>query len=218
MDKRGCIIVTLRDRDVHRDVFLLYMSTYFPHLSIIMVEQCDQRAWNKGLLYNTAYRLLGHMYDYLILHDIDFIPARTVDYSYTPMPTLLSTECSQYNYGYYFDTYFGGVLGISKQHYELLNGFSNSFVGYGGEDCEFRNRCVTKGLHPQKRLGNRFECFAHPKPDIHPGSPFYNTIEYQNNLSLATTTPDFRDGLTTATYKLIGITVHDTFTHIQIHT
>lgn len=35
---------------------------------------------------------------------------------------------------------FGGVSAITKEHFKLLNGFSNSFWGWGGEDDDMSNR------------------------------------------------------------------------------
>lgn len=35
---------------------------------------------------------------------------------------------------------FGGVSAISTEHFRQLNGFSNSFWGWGGEDDDMSNR------------------------------------------------------------------------------
>lgn len=216
--KKGCILVTLRDRDVHRDVFLLYMQRYFSYIPIILIEQNDQSAWNKGLLYNVGYITAGYEYDYIILHDIDFIPARSVDYSYTPQPTLLSTQCSQFGYTQYYPTFFGGVVGISTEHYKLINGFSNEFRGYGGEDDNLRLRCINKGLIPENRPGNRFENFTHPRPDIRPGTSFYHTPDYQNNLRMCTTEPEYITGISDADYYITSDTQHRECRHIRVKT
>lgn len=42
---------------------------------------------------------------------------------------------------------FGGVSAITKDHFELLNGFSNSFWGWGGEDDDMSNRIRNHHLH-----------------------------------------------------------------------
>lgn len=41
-----------------------------------------------------------------------------------------------------YDANFGGVTAMTKEQYEAVNGFSNSFFGWGGEDDDFYNRFV----------------------------------------------------------------------------
>jgi hypothetical protein len=66
----------------------------------------------------------------------------------------------------------------------------------------------------------RFECFAHPKPDIRPGSQFFNTPDYQRNLQMATGQRDFVDGVSTVnTYtNNYYIETYKPFIHIKVHT
>lgn len=46
-----------------------------------------------------------------------------------------------------YRTIFGGVSAINREHFELLNGFSNSFWGWGGEDDDMSNRISYHNLH-----------------------------------------------------------------------
>lgn len=41
-----------------------------------------------------------------------------------------------------YETNFGGVSALTKEQYEAVNGFSNSFFGWGGEDDDFYNRFI----------------------------------------------------------------------------
>lgn len=207
---RPLFLIPYRNRYVHLQCFLLYMQKHFSHYRIAVIEQSDQGKWNKGLLFNAGYRELTKDYDYIILHDIDFIPNPNVDYSWCELPTLLSTECSQFNYGYCYPTFFGGVVGMSKDHYEKVNGFSNKFQGYGGEDDMMFKSLIYKGLQPQVRLGNRFECFEHPR--------LKDPIDYNNNLRLLERDRDFNEGLTTSNYKIIGKSDHKECIHLRINT
>lgn len=204
------ILVTYRNRFVHLECFKLYMDKYFPQLSIGVIHQTDEEKWNKGLLYNAGFKELASNYDYVILHDVDFIPHPNVNYSYPEIPTLISTECSQFGYTHIYDTFFGGVVAIRNDHYELVNGFPNSYRGYGGEDDAFYKRVVGKGLTPQKRYGNRFECFEHPRPK--------ETVDYNHNIQLLNNEPNYADGLSTAAYKVISKYQSGNYTHLKIVT
>lgn len=216
---QALVLVTYRQRKTHLNVFLLYMQRYFPHLRIAVIEQDDKEVWNKGLLFNAGYRELAAGYDYLILHDVDFIPDNTVDYGPCTVPTLLATECSQYNYTHLYDGYFGGVIGLDKEHYEMVNGFSNMFRGWGGEDDHFRNSFIAKGITPLKRMGNRFENFTHPRPDVRPGvGKDFNSPDYKNNWNMVHRPRDFSEGLSTAAYKVIYRGEHKECVHLKIRT
>lgn len=204
------VLVTYRNREVHLDAFLLYMNRYFPDLRIAICEQSDRGPWNKGLLFNAGYREFATDYEYLILHDIDFLPSKNVNYSYCPVPTLLSTECSQFGYEHAYNTFFGGVVGMTKDHYELVNGFSNQFTGYGGEDDLFYRSFIAKGITPAKRLGNRFECFDHPRPK--------DNLEYTHNLRILEAGRDFSEGLSTALYRIVSKNEFPQCLHLRINT
>jgi len=39
-----------------------------------------------------------------------------------------------------YEQIFGGAGSFSREHFELINGFSNKFWGWGGEDDDLYNR------------------------------------------------------------------------------
>lgn len=44
--------------------------------------------------------------------------------------------------------YFGGVVAFNRQDFEAINGFPNTFWGWGGEDDEMYSRIVEVGDSP----------------------------------------------------------------------
>jgi predicted glycosyltransferase involved in capsule biosynthesis len=44
------------------------------------------------------------------------------------------------NYTLLYNTLFGGVTSMSRKHFESVNGYSNQFWGWGGEDDDMWNR------------------------------------------------------------------------------
>lgn len=218
--QKGLVLVTYRDRPTHLECLVGQLQRHWPELTIAVIEQADTNKWNKGLLYNIGYKLLAGDYDYLILHDVDFIPVYDqVDYSPTPVPCMLAGAASQFDYRLYYPTFFGGVVTCSKEHYELINGFSNKFLGYGGEDDGVYQSFVQKGIRPTYKMG-RYECFQHPKPDIRPGSAFYNSEEYQHNLKLCTSPRDFAEGLSDCINWIedYNISTSEGYIHVKINT
>jgi len=41
-----------------------------------------------------------------------------------------------------YSTLFGGIEAFSTEHFQLINGFSNQFFGWGGEDDNLYDRLV----------------------------------------------------------------------------
>jgi len=39
-----------------------------------------------------------------------------------------------------YSTLFGGIEAFSTEHFQLINGFSNQFFGWGGEDDNLYDR------------------------------------------------------------------------------
>lgn len=216
--KKSIILVTYRSRETHLKCFLGYMKEYFNELPICVIEQSDINKWNKGLLFNIGYKFVAKNYDYIILHDVDFIPHILVDYSYSNVPTLLSTECSQFNYQHCYDKFFGGVIGMSREHYELINGFSNQFRGWGGEDDHLLQSFTEKGIKTEKRLGNRFENFVHPRLEVLGKDK--NNPDYLHNLEILNRPRDFNEGLSTIEplYNTSNIYYDNNYIHIKVKT
>ena len=56
---------------------------------------------------------------------------------YCPMyPRHMSVAVNTLNYKLPYKEIFGGVSAIHRKHFELINGFSNSYFGWGGEGIE----------------------------------------------------------------------------------
>ena len=48
--------------------------------------------------------------------------------------------------------YTGGVLAIRRSQFEAINGFSNEFWGWGGEDDDLANRLFNKSYQVDREL------------------------------------------------------------------
>lgn len=78
----------------------------------------------------------------VILHDVDLIP--TVDgvpYTNCSRPIQLGSELAHFNNSIPYPIYTGGVgPSMLLQHWTQINGMSNDFYGWGGEDDELWHR------------------------------------------------------------------------------
>lgn len=59
---------------------------------------------------------------------------------------------------------------MSTEHFQLVNGFSNMFWGWGGEDDDMSMRIKMKGLHLSRYPFNiaRYTMLAHEKQKANP--------------------------------------------------
>ena len=143
------VVIPYRDRKKHLEYSLPRLEKYFKsknlEYKIVIVEQCDKKPFNRGRLLNIGYDFLKNDCDYFCFHDIDMIPM-DADYSFVPYPCHLATELSSCDYDIPYDTYFGGVTLFPKEDFELINGYSNQYWGWGFEDDDLFWRCLDAGL------------------------------------------------------------------------
>ena len=128
------------------------MEEYLTDLDyqIFIIEQSDDKPFNRGKLLNIGYKYaIDNGCDYFVFHDVDMLP-EDVDYSYTDKPLHLATHLQEHDYETTFFDYFGGVTMFNKEDFELINGFSNEYWGWGFEDDDLLIRCLDSNLELDK--------------------------------------------------------------------
>lgn len=151
---RVAIIVPYRDRVTQLHLFLYHIHPMLSRqqldYTIFIVEQDDTRPFNRATLFNVGYAEAVKMreFDCFIFHDVDLIPEDDRNlYTCPTMPRHMSVAVDTMNYKLPYVTLFGGVCALSKEHFQLVNGFSNEYWGWGGEDDDMSNRLTAAGLH-----------------------------------------------------------------------
>lgn len=76
---------------------------------------------------------------------------------------------------------FGGVIGMSRTHFQLVNGFSNMFWGWGGEDDDMASRVKAHDLnitryHPEVA---RYHMLTHAQQKANP-KRYYQLIIFKS--------------------------------------
>ncbi|KAK2118540.1 Beta-1,4-galactosyltransferase 7 [Saguinus oedipus] len=117
--------------------------------------------FNRAALINVGFLESSNSTDYIAMHDVDLLPLNEeLDYGF-PEAGPFHVASPELHPLYHYKTYVGGILLLSKQHYQLVrpgqpallrlqmcNGMSNRFWGWGREDDEFYRRIKGAGLQP----------------------------------------------------------------------
>ncbi|CAA3006403.1 beta-1,4-galactosyltransferase 7 [Olea europaea subsp. europaea] len=166
---RLAILVPFRDRFDELMTFVPYMTRYLQNqpigpFKIFILNQSNKYRFNRGALANVGFMLAKSQSDYIAIHDIDLIPVnRNLSYGY-PETGPHHLTAPEYHPNYNYDKYFGGILLISNEHFELVNGFSNRYFGWGLEDDEFYTRVKAAKLkisRPMNLTTGKNDTFIH---------------------------------------------------------
>ena len=199
------LIVPYRNREAHLNQFLPHMNRFLRAQSInfhiFIIEQADDKPFNRAKLLNIGFKESSN-YDYFCFHDVDMLPEKS-DYSFVDMPTHLAVEVQQFNYQLAYDSYFGGVTIFSKYDFELINGYSNNYWGWGAEDDDLWNRCRASKIAPKRKPGRYFSLDHERKVDNHLWQENYNYLASQNTQYAILETIK-KDGISSLEYEKIS--------------
>lgn len=141
------IIVPYRNRQNQLQTFLHYFHRFLPlqeiDFRIIVVEQTSEKRFNRGKLFNIGFVEMEKRFpaDCYIFHDVDLIPTSLNNmYACTIHPRHMSSALDIFNYQLPYARIFGGAVALTRQQFQLANGYSNLFFGWGGEDDDFYER------------------------------------------------------------------------------
>ncbi|XP_064488287.1 beta-1,4-N-acetylgalactosaminyltransferase bre-4-like [Ornithodoros turicata] len=215
---RVAVVVPYRDRRPHLLILLNYLHPILQrqllNYRIYVVEQYGNDTFNKGVLMNAAVREAFKDSDFhcFVFHDVDLIPEDDRNmYSCPPSPRHMSVAIDKFNYTLPYQLLVGGVFAIKVEHFLKVNGFSNLYWGWGGEDDDMAYRIKHKKLkiiRPPASVA-RYTMIKH----IHrPESP--------NNIRMALVRMAWyrmnRDGLSTAKYRVVHKRHLPLYTHLLV--
>lgn len=166
--KRLAIIVPFRDRFEELLEFVPHMTAFLKRqeipFHIFVVQQKDSNRFNRASLINVGFLQTRNNFEYMAMHDVDLLPLNdNLKYEYPEAgPYHISSPDTHPRY--YYKTFIGGILLIKREHYELVNGMSNNYWGWGLEDDEFYVRLKDAGLtvtRPTNITTGRENTFRH---------------------------------------------------------
>lgn len=140
---------------------------------IFIVEQSNTGAFNRAKLMNIGFVEAIRMYnwDCFIFHDVDLLPMDDRNlYTCPEQPRHMSAAVDTMGFKLPYSTIFGGVSAMTVEQFLAVNGFSNSFWGWGGEDDDMSNRLKHRGYHISRYPVNiaRYTMLTHKKEKANP--------------------------------------------------
>lgn len=135
----------------HREKHLLYLLHHLHpflqrqqlHYAIYVIQQAGDATFNRAKLLNVGYleALKDHNWECFIFHDVDLVPENDHNlYVCDKQPKHLVVGRNATGYKLRYKGYFGGVTALTKDQFLQVNGFSNIYWGWGGEDDDLRIR------------------------------------------------------------------------------
>ncbi|XP_052777499.1 beta-1,4-galactosyltransferase 4-like [Mya arenaria] len=216
--ERTAIIIPYRDREQNLKVQLrhLHMVLQRQNLEygIYVVEMAFPSQFNRGLLANVGFLTASSVSKYTcyVIHDVDLLQMDDRNlYRCGRVPRHLSATNSKFKQLPY-TSYFGGVSAFSPEQLWRVNGYSNLYFGWGGEDDDMVMRIFTAGLHisrPKALIGG-FWALEHEHDAGNPKNP--------HRFTLVNSAPERMksDGLRSVAYKRLALEFKPLYTWVYI--
>lgn len=208
--KKLSIVIPFRDRDEHLKVFIEKAPNIIGenNFDILVVEQFDDKLFNRAKLLNIGFEHNKNVSDYFCFHDVDMIPVE-VDYSYPEKPYHLFTRAIN-QFEKVYPGYYGGVNIFNKEDFIKINGYSNEFWGWGGEDDDLLHRVRKCGWDLFRKNGV-VDCLN----DKNHTTTYQHHDNYQNNVNRLRVNYDYNlEGLNTLKYELVETIKLNDFTEL----
>ncbi|XP_013789360.1 beta-1,4-N-acetylgalactosaminyltransferase bre-4-like [Limulus polyphemus] len=197
------LIVPYRDRKLQLDVFLKHIHPFLQkqllNYGIYVVEQSSIHKFNRAKLFNIGFveALKDSNYCCFIFHDVDLLPESPRHiYTCSKQPRHMCSALDTFRYVLPYPGLFGGVIAITRHQFERVNGFSNVFFGWGGEDDDFCNRILNMGysITRWEPSLSRYTMLFHSKAVPDPNRIHFLRSGYQRYST---------DGLNSLKYKVV---------------
>lgn len=189
------IIVPYRDRKSHLDQFIPHMNKYLPDAKIVIVEQADDKPFNRARLLNIGF--LETDATHYCFHDVDMLPVSCDYFELYMVQQFAKSDIQKVDY-------LGGVTMFDRETFIKAEGYHNDYFHRAEDNCMMFNL-------KRKKIPviNRFGTF-HQLPHPRTGPEFIPELWQKAQL------PRTKNMLNTCEYQLISKEVHDTHTHFRV--
>ncbi|XP_026537656.1 beta-1,4-galactosyltransferase 4 isoform X1 [Notechis scutatus] len=217
--QRVAILIPHRNREKH----LLYLlENLHPFLQrqqldygLYVIHQAGNAKFNRAKLLNVGYleALKEENWGCFIFHDVDLVPENDFNiYVCGSQPKHLVVGRNSTGYRLRYQGYFGGVTALTREQFLKVNGFSNNYWGWGGEDDDLRIRVEMQKMK-----------IIRPSPSIAKYTMLFHTRDQGNeangqrmNLLHQVSQVWKTDGLNSCSYKLLSKEYNLLYTNITV--
>ena len=194
-NSRVAFLIKYRNRDTQLRFFLYYMIPILIRqqlqFKIYIIEQVQETVFNRAKLINAGYELAkkdadknGLKWDCYTFHDVDLI-LENDNMLYRcekdGNPRHLTVAIDKFDYKNPYEELFGGALQVTGEVFETVNGYSNTYWGWGGEDDDFYRRVFKYGqyklVRPEPELA-RYKMFVHDHEGDPPAPERFDKLEH----------------------------------------
>ncbi|XP_008274505.1 beta-1,4-galactosyltransferase 1-like [Stegastes partitus] len=217
--QKVAIIIPFRNRDEHLKHWLYFLHPILMRqqldYGVYVINQDGDGVFNRAKLMNAGYLEVLKEYDYdcFVFSDVDLVPLddRNI-YRCFNSPRHLAVAMDKFNFHLPYTTYFGGVSSFFKDQFLKINGFPNSYWGWGGEDDDIYKRVIFRGMTVSRpdTVTGKYRMIKHNR-DLH------NEPNPKNPDKLRHTqrTMD-KDGINSVAYTVKETVKHALYTFITV--
>ncbi|KAM4546377.1 beta-1,4-galactosyltransferase 4 [Fundulus diaphanus] len=202
------ILIPHRNREKHLLYLLHHLHPFLQrqqlHYAIYVIHQAGDAIFNRAKLLNVGYleAIKDFSWECFILHDVDLVPENDRNlYICDQQPKHLVVGRNVTGYKLRYKGYFGGVTAMTKGQFLKVNGFSNNYWGWGGEDDDLRVRVELQKM-----------TIVRPPADVARYTMVFHKRDSGNQINknrmrlLGQTTKMWRsDGLNSCSYKIVSV-------------
>ncbi|CAO1437125.1 unnamed protein product [Diamesa hyperborea] len=213
---RVAVVVPFRDRKQHLPILLKNLHPFLMKqqidYGIFLVEQTNDGSFNRAKLMNVGFveALKLYEWDCFVFHDVDLLPMDDRNlYNCPSQPRHMSVAVDTFGFKLPYSSIFGGVSSMTSKQFKTVNGFSNSFWGWGGEDDDLSRRLKHVGYHISRYPVNiaRYKMLLHKKEKANPRR-YEKLVTGANRFN--------SDGLNSLKYKVIDLQLKPLYTWIHV--
>ncbi|XP_045396174.1 beta-1,4-galactosyltransferase 4 isoform X2 [Lemur catta] len=217
--QRVAILIPHRNREKHLMYLLEHLHPFLQRqqleYGIYIIHQAGSKKFNRAKLLNVGYleALKEENWDCFIFHDVDLVPENDFNlYKCEDQPRHLVVGRNSTGYRLRYSGYFGGVTALSREQFFKVNGFSNNYWGWGGEDDDLRLRVELLRMK-----------ISRPLPEVGKYTMIFHTRDRGNEVNIErmkllhqVARVWRKDGLNSCSYKLLSVEHNPLYINITV--